>query len=250
MRLQPLVPVAAALRTPARAVARAIALYRAHLSGRGPLRRVRCTFERTESCSAYGLRIAAEQPALRSLALVATRIRRCGRLSLYRDRDHAAWLWHVEHETLTARELDAALERSHELASTRAAVLRANALVGCELGDAVRVAACRELLASLGETRPAGTPPEQILVRAAATCFVRPRRRRGVRVVATLVVTLIVTATLLSLGAHRAAALACLAGVASVTRAWWRCAREVSRVEGLLASGAFTPPGAAEERVA
>jgi len=228
-----------------RALPGAIALYRAHLSGRGPLRRVRCTFERTESCSAYGLRISQDVAIVGSLALIARRLRRCGCLSLHRDRDRGFWLWNVEHEAQRADELDADLVRSRELASTRAAVLRANALVGCELGDAGRVAACRDLLASLGETRPAGTAPEQLLVRAAAAWFAKATRRRHTRVVMALVPSLAVAGALLWSGARVAAGVVCLAGIALVLRASLRHARDVCRAEGLLASGAFSAPGSA-----
>jgi putative component of membrane protein insertase Oxa1/YidC/SpoIIIJ protein YidD len=229
-------------RRESRVLPRAIALYRAHLSGRGPLARVRCTFERTESCSAYGLRVAREASLVRAASLVAKRIRHCGCLSVYRDRDRDAWLWHPVHEAKAAQEIDAELEVALELPATRAAVLRANALVGRELGDGARVAACRDLIGSIGETRASGTPPEQLLVRGAGAWFAKARRRRRTRVVAALTLTTLIVVASLALGAQAMAGACVLAGIALVARASWRCAREVARGEGLLASAAFRSP--------
>ena len=66
--------------------------YRRFLSGRGPLSRVTCTFARSESCSAYGLRVATEASGtLEALRLIRQRLSRCGRASLYKSRDDLAF---------------------------------------------------------------------------------------------------------------------------------------------------------------
>jgi putative component of membrane protein insertase Oxa1/YidC/SpoIIIJ protein YidD len=67
-----------------RALVVAIRAYRRWLSGRGPLRQVRCTFHDNESCSAFGLRAAREAPSARvALGRIRRRIRRCGDASLF-----------------------------------------------------------------------------------------------------------------------------------------------------------------------
>lgn len=223
MRLQLLADRAPAS---ARALTWALTIYRARLSGRGPLRRVRCTFEHTETCGAYGLRVSRNLAVRASVALIARRIGRCGALSLYRDRERDAWLWHEQHEALDAEALDADLERSRELGSTRAAVLRANALVGRELGDARRVAACRQRLAALPVTRAPGAPAEQLLVRDARGWFRKASRRRRARLALALLCALIAGACAGSwLQAQVAIAVSLLTGGALA----WRASRSHAR---------------------
>lgn len=66
--------------------------YRRFLSGRGPLTRVTCSFARSESCSAYGLRVATEsQAAMEALHLIRQRLSRCGSASLYKRQDDLAF---------------------------------------------------------------------------------------------------------------------------------------------------------------
>jgi putative component of membrane protein insertase Oxa1/YidC/SpoIIIJ protein YidD len=112
-----------------------IAFYRRWLSGRGPLRRVACTFCRTESCSAYGLRVAraAARSLPEALRLIRARLRRCRRAALYRLPDGWAWgaCYDLDGGAALARELDQALE----LPATRAAVLWSAALVARHCGD-------------------------------------------------------------------------------------------------------------------
>ena len=60
-----------------------ILLYRRFLSGRGPLRRVRCTCHHAETCSAYALRIASTHSFVHSLRLIRRRLRRCRTSSIY-----------------------------------------------------------------------------------------------------------------------------------------------------------------------
>lgn len=66
--------------------------YRRFLSGRGPLARVTCSFARSESCSAYGLRVTTEsQGTMEALRLIRQRLARCGRASLYKSQDDLAF---------------------------------------------------------------------------------------------------------------------------------------------------------------
>jgi putative component of membrane protein insertase Oxa1/YidC/SpoIIIJ protein YidD len=98
-----------------------IAGYRRFLSGRGPLRRVRCTFHRTESCSTYGLRCVHEAEHLWSaLVLIWLRLRRCGRASLYRDGRELLW---DDYYDRPYQAIAGELERSRERPSTVSAVL-------------------------------------------------------------------------------------------------------------------------------
>ncbi|MCA9705193.1 MAG: membrane protein insertion efficiency factor YidD [Myxococcales bacterium] len=101
----------------------AIELYRRRLSGRGPLRRVTCTFGRCESCSAYGLRMVREHARSlpHALRLIFGRIRRCRSSSVYRhDR---ALVWGEDYDHLDR--IDEIAVQAHERPSTRGALLRA-----------------------------------------------------------------------------------------------------------------------------
>src|SRR5262245_40460228 len=105
------------------ALERAIELYRRHVSGRGPLRRVTCTFGRCESCSAYGLRVVREHARSlpHALRLIFARIGRCRSASVYR---HASALsWGESYDRLDALDDEAA--HAHEQPRTRGALLRA-----------------------------------------------------------------------------------------------------------------------------
>lgn len=98
-----------------RALVAAIIGYRRHLSGRGPLRAVRCTFAHGESCSAYGLRAAREAPTVgRALGRIRRRLRRCRDASVYVTADGARSLaWNAELER-PLDELIAELETDEE----------------------------------------------------------------------------------------------------------------------------------------
>ncbi len=113
----------------------AILCYRRFLSGRGPLRSVVCTFCRSESCSAYGLRVAREAAASlpEALRLIRGRLRRCRQAALYRFPD--GWGWGECHDERDPAALEGKLERAHELPVTLAAVLWSAALVARHRGD-------------------------------------------------------------------------------------------------------------------
>jgi putative component of membrane protein insertase Oxa1/YidC/SpoIIIJ protein YidD len=66
--------------------------YQRYLSGRGPLARVTCSFASSESCSAYGLRVATEsQGTMEALRLIRQRLSRCGMASMYKSQDDLAF---------------------------------------------------------------------------------------------------------------------------------------------------------------
>jgi putative component of membrane protein insertase Oxa1/YidC/SpoIIIJ protein YidD len=115
-------------------LALAIRGYRRYLSGRGPLRRVRCTFHATESCSAYGLR-AVEQLSTsfpHALRLVRARIRMCRCTSIYRF-EHGLG-WERDHELEPAALMTSLVERG-EHDDTIAQVLAARTVVAKWCGD-------------------------------------------------------------------------------------------------------------------
>ncbi len=101
----------------------AILYYRRRLSGRGPLRRVTCTFGRCESCSAYGLRVVRHHAhgLLHAMRLIFGRIRRCRTSSVHRRND--ALLWGEDYDRLET--VDEAAVAVHERVGTRRALLRA-----------------------------------------------------------------------------------------------------------------------------
>ena len=142
-----------------RALLAAIDGYRRWLSGRGPLRRVRCTFHHGETCSAYGRRIAAEAEGLGpALGRIRRRLHRCADAALYAlpedvlgwgpayDRPLASW--------------QGELERDRELPATRAALMGARTAVARWRGD-------RRELHALATLAPAAGP--RLIVRRTDT---------------------------------------------------------------------------------
>ena len=151
--------------TPRRSPVRAallwfVCLYRAYLSGRGPFRSVRCTFERTESCSSYGLRLLrGDLGTGRAMLAIARRIGRCGSASLFVDRGCLLW-GRLYDEYSEPGELDRMLKGEGETPVTRAAVLGAQIRVQRALSTAVPEARS----ASSGGGQPG------LLVRHARAC--------------------------------------------------------------------------------
>lgn len=75
-----------------RLLALLILAYRRWISGRGPLRAVRCSFAGGESCSAYGLRATAEAPTARAaLGRIVRRLGRCRDACLLGDGKTLSW---------------------------------------------------------------------------------------------------------------------------------------------------------------
>lgn len=101
----------------------AIVLYRRRVSGRGPLRRVTCTFGRCESCSAYGLRMVRHHARSlpHAVRLILGRIRRCRSSSVYRS--DRTILWGTDYDELDR--VDAVAVQAYERPRTRGALLRA-----------------------------------------------------------------------------------------------------------------------------
>jgi putative component of membrane protein insertase Oxa1/YidC/SpoIIIJ protein YidD len=126
-----------------------IRFYRRHLSGRGPLRRVRCTFAGLESCSAYGERIVQETPsAWMAMRRILRRLRRCRHLSLYHLKD-GKFGWGCDYDVAlggvcveeAARRMDSALAADGEGTRVRTSVVRATLLVATAVGQTVAPAA-------------------------------------------------------------------------------------------------------------
>jgi len=109
-----------------------IRLYRRRYSGRGPLRRLTCTFCGSESCSAYALRVAEDVATSlpEAVRLIRGRLRRCRQASLYRLPDGFGW-----GECFDDNELEANVLKAHELPGTVALVLRSAALVARQRGQ-------------------------------------------------------------------------------------------------------------------
>jgi putative component of membrane protein insertase Oxa1/YidC/SpoIIIJ protein YidD len=201
----------------------AIRGYRRWLSGRGPLRRVACTFATTESCSAYGLRAVDEvATSLRhALALVRARIDACRCTSIYRFGERGLG-WEREHER-DPEELARLLERRGERPETIAQVLAAREAVARWRGDHPALVAVLHARAA----RPPARHP--IPVRPGDATIARYRRgvARGV-VLATLA---LVVAVLAAIAAPRFAvpALVPLAGAAFLAARAQRSAHRLIR---------------------
>lgn len=157
----------------------AILAYRRWASGRGPLRRVGCTFAHGESCSAYGLRMAETSPSLGlALARIRGRLRRCRDASVYRvhrEQRRDALAWGCDHDDPHA--LEAQLCAARERSSTRAAVLAVSLEVARYRGRWALAAELAEALARAEATLDDAAPPAPLLVRrvSAASLDDRPR---------------------------------------------------------------------------
>jgi len=129
-----------------------IAFYRRWLSGRGPLRDVRCSFAPHESCSAFGLRATAEASGAReALGRIRRRIRRCGDACLISDGHALSWTpfhdrqpFEIVDELRADGEGDAAIGK----------LLHVRRAVAIWRSDLVAIAACDALLADPARPRP------------------------------------------------------------------------------------------------
>lgn len=147
----------------------AIRAYRRWLSGRGPLRRVVCTFCASESCSAYGLRVVGEVGGLsEALRLIRGRLRRCREASAYRFAD--GWGWGECYDAADGAALEGELEAARELPQTAANVLLTAALVARHRGDEELVADCA------ARARRLGAGPKYVTVRDGSGLERRLRR--------------------------------------------------------------------------
>lgn len=133
-----------------------IRVYRRFLSGRGALRRVRCTFHHTETCSAFGLRAARESSgALVAIGRIRRRIRRCREASIYAAGPDAL-AWGADHDR-PLLPLLARLAADGETAASRAVVLASRLAIARHRGDLVEVVAVTPHRALL--------PPAHIVLR-------------------------------------------------------------------------------------
>jgi putative component of membrane protein insertase Oxa1/YidC/SpoIIIJ protein YidD len=193
-----------------RALVTGIRAYRRWVSGRGPLRRVRCTFHDSESCSAFGLRAAREAPGARvAWGRIRRRIRRCADASLFAlDAPDAtrALGWGADHDRPLA-ELHAELVADGEGEHARVQVLSAREGAARWRGDLADVAGVRGLRGEAAPIRPRLRPLPSLALLA---------RALGWRVVvaSTIVAAVATRSTALAL---TLAALALLP-IASITR--------------------------------
>jgi putative component of membrane protein insertase Oxa1/YidC/SpoIIIJ protein YidD len=210
-----------------------IRFYRRFLSGRGPLRRVVCTFCRTESCSAYGLRIAREAATSlpQALRLIRGRLRRCREASLFRFPD--GWGWGECYDAPDAAEMETGLQQVHELPATTATVLWSAALIAQHRGDEPHADACAERALQYGE------PARYVIVRDGQN-LERALRRR-------LVMHLLVAGVALGVcGLMIPLAVFCLLAVVTVALGvgWWRrYLQRKRRFEIQMAANAFAVAG-------
>lgn len=149
-----------------------IVFYRRRISGRGPMRRVRCTFHHGETCSAFGLRVARESPSFRvAWGRIRRRLKRCRNASIYdvsAPGGPRALGWGTDHER-PLDELLAELTADTEGPQARATVLAARLAVARFRGDLIdlaQVAPHRALL-----------PPAQLVLRNGSGKH-RPRHAR------------------------------------------------------------------------
>jgi putative component of membrane protein insertase Oxa1/YidC/SpoIIIJ protein YidD len=199
-----------------RALVLAIRGYRRWVSGRGPLRRVRCTFDHGdhgggESCSAFGLRAALEAPGARvAWGRIRRRIHRCGETSLFAldapDGTRALG-WGADHDR-PLDELHAELVADGERAAACAQVLSAREVAARWRGDLADVVAARARRGDLAPVRP----PLRAMPRLALLA-----RALGWRVLAA---TLVVAGAAIAIAPLAGAALAALAllPMAAITR--------------------------------
>ncbi|GAB4515849.1 MAG: hypothetical protein Tsb0020_34510 [Haliangiales bacterium] len=210
----------------------AIRGYRRWLSGRGPLRAVRCSFERSESCSAYGLRVARDSPsALAAARQIRARIRRCGQASLYRV--DGALTWGDIYDRAPDALFDA-LARARELPVTQAAVMRARAQVAGASGhDADRARALS--LAQAAQSAAPSAPRAQVVVRSQRGLERTLRRQRNARLLRAMtpLCALVALTGWLSL-------LPALLALALAVRAVRAHARAHQRIDRIIAARAFS----------
>ncbi len=151
-----------------RVLVAAIRLYRRRLSGRGPLRRVACSFHHGESCSAYGLRVASERGAWDALGLITARLRRCRRLAVYtlarpanahaRTDVGARGLGWGDGLALAPADLAAELHAADERADSAAVAWHARLAVARWRGEPLAAHQAAAALAALDPTSRAAAP--------------------------------------------------------------------------------------------
>ena len=217
-------------------LARLIRLYQRFLSGRGPLRAVRCTFERTESCSVYGRRLAEDPsvPGWRAVWLIARRLRACRGSALYVDA--GGLVWGPDFDRLSPAEHAARLDRALESEATRAAVCRAHLDIAGHCSDPGRVPpeAARRALSR--------APGSRLLLRTLDARRARGRawRRAGRGL---LVYAVVVGALLGGAGLTWATGAITVGAALAASSLVRRETTELERLEALMAANRFARPG-------
>jgi len=223
-----------------------IRLYRRRISGRGPLSRVRCTFEGTESCSRYAQRVTATVATglLGALCLIIGRLRRCRQASL--QREGAALTWGPLFDAFATgasgavHRLDRALTAAGERASTRAAVLRSALIVARYCGQSVVV---RGGLALLGRyQRQLDAPAGHVLIRDGRHVHQWLRRRFVRRLVLWVVAASLIGSVALATWTEAALLLAALLFVALALTSALQYRRQRQRHAAQVLVNRFTWP--------
>lgn len=124
-----------------RVLAWLILAYRRWLSGRGPLRGVRCSFAHAESCSAYGLRATAEAATAReAIGRIVRRLGRCRDACLLADGRTLSW---APLHDRPAEQIAGELRRDGERAPAIARMLETRRAVASWRGEPAPPAAAR-----------------------------------------------------------------------------------------------------------
>ncbi len=187
-----------------RVLAWLIGFYRRWLSGRGPLRDVRCSFAPHESCSAFGLRATAEAPGARNaVGRIARRIRRCRDACLVSD--GRALSWTPLHDRSPFEIVDE-MRDDGEGAIAIAQMLRVRRAVAIWRADLASIGACDALLAD----PDAAMPP-----RVCAEQPIRSRARRRLAIFGTIAVVSAIVVGLLPWIGGIALGLVAIAGALS-----------------------------------
>ena len=146
-----------------------ILYYRRSLRGRGIFRDRYCSFTHSESCSAYGRRIAFSAPGLlRACLLIFNRLNLCGRVSLYLHEDRPVWSEYFD--DFNPRDVIALLKQRGEKSETILVVLQAARII----------AAWRRGRGEANEPESRTRRKYRTIPRKAQEKRIRPVLRRGV----------------------------------------------------------------------
>ncbi len=159
-----------------------ILAYRRWLSGRGPLRSVRCSFAGVESCSAYGLRATAEAGTARgAIGRILRRLGRCRDACLLGDGRTLSW---ARLHDRSAADIAAAMRRDgeHEPAIARMLDTRRAVAIWRAEPRAVGEAAASPAAPPAGASRPRPAVKPAVCSHPA----IRARSRRRLAVLAAL----------------------------------------------------------------
>ncbi|MBA3453688.1 MAG: membrane protein insertion efficiency factor YidD [Deltaproteobacteria bacterium] len=200
-----------------RLIAWLIAFYRHWLSGRGPLRDVRCSFAPHESCSAFGMRMTHDAPSARAaIGRIARRIRRCRDACLITDGHALSW---SELHDRTPAEIVEQMRMDGEGAPAIEQMLHVRRDVAVWRADVDSLHACDEMLASARATGPTTAP------RLCAEPAIRSRTHRRLAVLGVIAAVAIAAVFVLPWIGGMTLGLVATAGTLSARTAWERTRR-------------------------